>query len=283
VSLKPRAPFVLVLVALFLVPCAAGALAEGAPDAGAARYAEGAALLKQGQVDEAAQAFLAAARAEPQNAVYVQQALVLKRVQGLRRFVAQNELSKRWETSARSLHLFYVQSGLGSLAVELDTLAHQKMQSATSATWLAEAYLETGRNAEATTLLATYSGQSPQLAAYHALALARLGKPDDARRIAAGAAVGEDAEPGYLYDVARLKAALGEGPQALALLQTSFERTTAAVLPFVKERARTSPDLAALAGTPAFAAVLQTESKVKQTCSGGSSCSSCPNRGGCGK
>ena len=169
-------------VALFLVPCAAGALAEGAPDAGAARYAEGAALLRQGRVDEAAKDFLAAARAEPQNAVYVQQALVLGAYRGSGGSSRRTSCRPRWETSARSLHLFYLQSGLGSLAVELDTVAHQRMQNATSATWLAEAYLETGRNAEATTLLATFSGQSPQLAAYHALALARLGQ---ARRRAA--------------------------------------------------------------------------------------------------
>ena len=280
-SLRKRIPFVL-LVVLALGLSVSTARAEDTPDAGAAHYTQGAALLKQGQIDEAAKSFLAAARAAPKNQVYVQQALVLRRVQGLRRFITKNELSKRWETSARSLHLFYVQSGLGALAVELDTLAHQRMQSATSAAWLAEAYLETGQNAQATTLLASYSNQSPRLAAYHALALARLGKPDDARRIAAGAVVADDAEPDYLYDVARLRAALGENPQALALLRTSFERTSAEVLPFVKGRARVSPDLASLAALPALAEVLQTESKVKQTCSGGSSCSGCPMRGKCG-
>lgn len=271
------------IVALVLVVAAPVARAEGAPAPGAAHYAQGEALLKQGQVDEAAKFFLAAARAAPKNQAYVQRALVLRRIQGLRRFVAKNELSKRWVTSARSLHLFYVQSGLGPLAVELDTVAHQRMQNATSATWLAEAYLEAGQNVEATNLLATYSGQSPRLAAYHALALARLGRPEDARRVGQRAVVAEDADPATLFDVARLSAALGENEKALALLRTSFERTPAAALPLAKGRARASSDLASLAALPSFAEVLRTQSKVKQTCSGGSSCSSCPNRGGCGK
>jgi len=279
-SKSPRSLLVLTLVALAVL---GSGLAQAAPGAGAAHYEQGAAQLKQGQIDAAAGSFLAAAKAEPKNQVYVQQALVLRRVQGLRKFVATNDLSKRWETSARSLHLFYVQSGIPSLAVELDTIAHQRMQNTTSAAWLAESYLETGQNVEATNLLATYSEKSPHLAAYHAIALARLGRMDDAQRIAQRAVPTNEAEPGYLFDLARLSAVLGRSPQALSFLQTSFEKTPAAALPFSKARAKASPDLATLAAQPAFAEVLATESKVKQTCSGGSSCASCPNRGGCGK
>ena len=123
-----RVPIVLVLVTLVLGLVAAGAHAESTPDAGSTHYAEGYAKLKQGQIDEAAKYFLAAARAVPTNQTYVQQALGLRKVQGLRRFVAKNELSPKWTNAARSLHLFYLQNGLASLAVEIDTLAHQRMQ-----------------------------------------------------------------------------------------------------------------------------------------------------------
>ena len=278
-----RASIVSFLVAVILVLAAAPAYAEATSDAGSTHYANGYAELKQGQIDEAAKHFLAAARAVPTNQTYVQQALGLRKVQGLRRFVAKNELSPKWINAARSLHLFYLQNGLASLAVDIDQVAHQRMQNADSATWLAEAYLEAGQNVEAANLVATYTNQSPRLAAYHALALARLGHLDNARTIAQRAVPAEDAEPGTLFDVARLRAVLGERPRALALLKTSFERTPAAALPYAKVRAQSSPDLASLAALPAFAEVLETESKVKQTCSGGSSCSSCPNRGGCAK
>lgn len=258
------------------------ARADDTHDHGAALYAQGEALLKQGQIDEAAQAFLAAARAAPKNQVYVQRALVLRKVQGLRRYVASKPFSERWASSAKSLHLFYVQNDIPSLAVGLDTVAHERMKNATSAGWLAEAYLEAGQNVEATNLLATYSGQSPHLAAYHAIALARLGSVDAAKRVGATAVVTEGAEPAYLFDVARLQALLGNGPQALSLLRTSFERTPTAALPVVKARAQGHADLAAVRTLPAYAEVLRTASQVKQTCSGGSSCGSCPNRGSCG-
>jgi len=270
-------------IVLFVLATLAGrARAETPAEQAAASYARGEALLAAGKIDEAASAYVAAARAEPTNERYVQRALVLRRVQGLRRYVAQSDLSERWATSARSLHLFYLQSGLPALAVDLGRTAHERMANATSAGWLAEAYLEAGQNVEAANLLAPYSDTSPHLAAYHAIALARLGRPEDAARVGARATVGEDAEPGYLFDAARLRALLGRAEEALGLLRTSFERTPAAALPLSKARARTSPDLASLATLPAFEEVLKTESKVKETCSGGSSCASCPNRGKCG-
>lgn len=282
-SPRKSIPIALSLVVLVLALIAAPAHAEGTPDAGAGHYANGYAALKQGNIDEAAKHFLAAAKAVPTNQTYVQQALGLRKVQGLRRYVAKNDLSPKWTNAARSLHLFYLQNGLGSLAVEIDAVAHQRMQSADSALWLAEAYLETGQNAEATALLAPYANQSTHLAAYHALALARLGRLDDARRVAQRAVPADDAEPAVLFSAARLNAVLGQTPQALAYLKTSFERTPTAALPYSKTRAQASPDLASLTRLPAFAEVLKTESQVKETCSGGSSCSSCPNRGSCGK
>lgn len=270
-------------IVLFVLAMLAGrARAETPAEQAAAFFARGEALLAQGKIDEAASAYVAAARAEPANQRYVQQALLLRRVQGLRRYVARSDLSERWISSARSLHLFYLQSGLPAPAVDLARTAHERMANATSAGWLAEAYLEAGQNVEAANLLAPYSDASPHLAAYHAIALARLGRAEDAARVGARATVGEDAEPAYLFDAARLRALLGRHEEALDLLRTSFERTPSAALPVSRTRARTSPDLASLTALPAFEAVLKTESKVKETCSGGSSCANCPNRGKCG-
>ncbi|MHC5010826.1 MAG: hypothetical protein ACYTG6_07745 [Planctomycetota bacterium] len=270
-------PFVL----LFVI-ASAGLADDASSSPGANLHERGEFLLRAGRIDEAAQAFLEAARAEPANQAYTDRALQLRRVQGLRRFVASNPPSDRWQSSVLSLHLFYLRNGLPDLALDLDLRAHEALDSAASAEWLAETYLALDRNADATTVLAPYSATSPRHAAYHAIALARLGRIDDARRLAAAAVVAEDASPVYLFDVARVHALLGESERALALLRASLEKTPEVALDEARRRARAHRDLRGLATLPAFAEVLRTESQVAQTCSGGSSCSSCPNRGRCG-
>ncbi len=65
-------------------------------------------------------------------------------------------------------------------------------------------------------------------------------------------------------------------------MKSAFEKTPAQALGAVKVQAGKNPDFASLAQLPAFAQVLQTESKVKQTCSGGNDCGSCPLKGRCG-
>lgn len=270
---------------------------ENPQEGGALHYAHGETLLKKGQIDEAAKAFRAAARAEPDNAAYMERALILRRVQSLRRFVAGNEpsgqasgqpsgqpsgqASGQWERSAGSLHGFYLQNGLLRFALELDQTAHERLKNATSAARLAETQLELGKNVETANLLAESSATSPVHAAYHGIALARLGRSDDARALALLAVVKEDSPPAFLLDVARLRALLGEHDGALALMRTSFEQTPAPALPAAKKRVRAQADFQPLAMLPEFAQVLRTESQVKATCSGGSSCGSCPHRSGC--
>jgi hypothetical protein len=148
---------------------------------------------------------------------------------------------------------------------------------------VAEAMMALGKDTEAAALLAARSSPSAHERILHGVALARLGHPDAAKGLAGAVKLPADAHPALQQDLARLKARLGERAATYALLKTSFEMTPVAALPAARARVSKSPDFAGLRSERAFQDVLRTASKVKQTCSGGSSCGSCPNRGRCGK
>ena len=247
----------------------------------AAHYAQGEALLKQGQIETAATSFLAAARAAPKNQAYVDRAMTLRSIVRTRRYVATQQPSPRWLQSARTLFFFYQQNGLMSLAFEQAKQAHEKMPNETSVRLLAEGHLGLGQNVEAATLLAEHTGCSPEIALLHGIALARIGQADAARRVGL-TPLAADAGPGLLYDRARLLTLLGDTDVALKTLKTCFEKTPAAGLGSMKAFAQVEKDFAALAALPAFAEVLKTATLVKTACSGGSSCAGCPMRGRCG-
>ena len=272
---------ILVLGILFATPAFAGDVTASGP--GAVSAAQGDALLAQGKIEDAYKAYAKASRAEPKNKTYLNQAMSMKRVVGLRRFVAKSKPGERWLRAVKSLHLFYIQSGLPHLAVDIDKKAFEAMKTAETAAWLAEAHLAAGQNAEATNLLAPYSGTSPQHAVYHTIALARLGQLDAAKKVSKNAlVVNKELTPQEGYDYARMWNLLGKPDSSLLLLKSAFERTPAPALPTFKKRVYAEPDFASLANLPAFAEVMKTQSTVKETCSGGSSCAGCPNRGKCG-
>jgi tetratricopeptide (TPR) repeat protein len=269
---------VLALASLLAAP----AFAEDAPDA-AALFAKGKALLGEGELQAALDAFVAAAKADPENAEYAGQAHVLKRVIALRKTVSEAEPSPKWERVVASLHVYFLQNGLVDKALDLDREAHGRAPSATTTLLLAEGLLEAKKNEEAAKLLAGLKDEwrSPLTHVYHGIALARLGKADAAR--ASLKAVPAEAGPGLRYDVARLLALLGETEKALGELKRCFEAVPPTQLPAVKEMARKCPDFAALAKSDAFAKVLAVKSKLAESdCSGGSGCGSCPSRGSCG-
>lgn len=255
---------------------------ESTPGAASDPVARAEALLDAGQIEEAARAFRDASRARPRDAALRDRAMVLRRVASLRRFVATQPDAEQWAASAVALHAFYLDENLPALSLELARQAYERDASARYALMLAESYLALGRDRDAAALLAARPEPTPHEKLLNGIALARLDHDDAARGLTSTIVLGEDAPPAMLQDAARLRALLGETDGALALLRQSFERTPPPALAAARTRAQRSPDFAALRDTEAFRQVLATASKVKQTCSGGSSCATCPNRGGCG-
>jgi len=274
-----RSRLVGVCVGVLVLVRAAGA-AE--PSAAERRFAEGQALLAQADVDGATVAFVEAARGAPDRAEFVERATLLRRVQRLRRVAADERNGPAADRAIEALHAFYLQYDLPRLAVEGDRKAFARSPSAQTAARLAQALLANGENAEVTTVVAAYSGTSLGLATDHAIALARMGYEDEATGLLRRAAEAADPTPSDHYDRVRALALLGRTDEALAQLVACFEGTTPAALPVLRARAPKERDFAGLFALPAFAQAMRTASQVTESCSGGTSCSGCPNRGACG-
>lgn len=271
------------LLVVLLVSTSAAFAAETAEVPGMKAAAQGEALLDQGKVEEAARVYAEAVRMSPRHKGIVDRAMVLRRVVSLRRSAARGPKAKRWDATAAALHAFYLYEDLPSLAEDVAQRAYDHQPTDRTSVMVAEALLAGGKDAEAARHLSGRKAPSAQERILHGIAMARLGHADAARSLTADVKLDAKAHPALRQDLARLKARLGDREAAYALLKTSFEETPVMALEAARKRVRTSPDFTALAGEKAFQDVLETPSKVKQTCSGGSSCGSCPNRGSCGK
>jgi len=268
----------LLVVAALTIP--ALARAENAEQAAARAKA----LLAQGDFDAALAAYATAARADQDNRTYVQQYAVVRRVIQIRKQLEAEQDAERWQYLARALHAFYISQGIYSEALALDEKIHARLGTASSAAALAETQLAMDRNAEAAKTLSALkpSEATPTTQALLGIALAREGKMDEARRVAAGAKLPEKAGPRMVYTAARLQGATGNTQEALKLLARCFKSTAPSLLDGYKAHARECPEFTALASTAAFAEVLKTKSAVPESkCSGGSGCAGCPMRGKC--
>jgi tetratricopeptide (TPR) repeat protein len=166
----------------------------------------------------------------------------------------------------------------------LDQGLWDRAPTADNAIQLGETLLTLDRAGEAVQILGSLDRQrsTPASQALLAVALARQGKLNEARAIAASTRVTEPSDPVTLYLTARMHAVVGQSDQALSALGRCFQAVPPSRLEALKSLARECPELAALASLSAFETVLRTPSRVAESkCSGGSSCSSCPMRGGC--
>lgn len=274
-----------IVVALLLTLALPAALRAEEPASSAAHYFDhGMDHLRKGQFEAALAAFTQASEAAPGDARYSQQAMVVKRVLGIRKYVAEKPVSAKWERMVVALHAFYLRHQSHVAALALAQRGHGLLKNASSEARLAEALLASGRDQETANLLSTKATWQRDLrhGTYYGVALARLGRANAARKLAAGLTPAKDATPTVLRDRARLDALLGDSPAALRRLQRAFAATPDSGLLAMKDSVLQCPDFASLFSTPEFQKVMQTQSGVKTTsCSGGSDCGSCPNRGGC--
>jgi tetratricopeptide (TPR) repeat protein len=247
-------------------------------------FRAGEAGLASGDLQEALQQFARAARVEPSNQDYLQHYTMIRQVLMIRDSLPKEKDASQWAYKARALHTFYINNRLYSDALEVDQQLHAKLNNGLSALLLAETQLAMNKPAEAADMLAALAADEHTVAttSLHGLALARQGKLEDAQKIAESIQLTSDEEPGAIYAVARLHAAIGDREQACRLLVRCFESLAPSRLAWFKQHVKASPEFAALANDPALVAALQTESNVPESkCSGGSSCANCPHRGKC--
>ena len=272
-------PVLISVVALML-----GATAWAQQGDGAAEFARGKSLLAEGKLDEALAGFRAAARANPDNNEYFQEFSLLQRVMNIRQQLAKEERPETWEQMARALCGYYQSRKVYGEALTLATALHGRLQTGESAIMVASVQLALNQNNEAATLLAGLSEtqRSTETEVLHGLALARLGRVDEARACAEKVEIPKDCGPELCLNAARLHALLGQHEQALKALQCALESAPPSQIAACRETAQGCPDLASLRSNEAFVQVLATESKVKG-CGGCGSAKSCgASKSACG-
>ncbi|MBN1912718.1 MAG: tetratricopeptide repeat protein [Pirellulales bacterium] len=268
-------------VGLVLV-CGSLARAETAEEA----FAQGTALLGQGKFREAVQAYGEASQADRKNQEYMQRFLLVRRIITMRDKLDGEKNPARWNKMAQALHAFYSSEGLHDDAVGVAEKIHARLNTAFSASQLAETHLLRGDSAKAIEVLSALPPKetTPAAQALLGIALAREGRTDEALQVSRVVADAKSNDPGTLYGLARMHAAVGNPDEALRLLTRTFESVPPSRLDTLKSHAKTSPEFRDLASSDKFASVLRTKSKVAESkCSGGSSCAGCPMRGKCPK
>ena len=254
-------------------------------DAGTA-FSEGEKLLAGGELRAALKQYVAAVKLDRTNQEYLQQYMLVRRAVALQDTLAREPNSPQWEQTAVALRSFYSAAGLHAQALPLDRKLFERSKTPDNAIQLAETHLSLDQSDEAVAVLSSLNAAQGTSAsqALRAVALARQGQVDAARQIASQVRVSGPSDPGTLYMVARMYAAVGDVEPAMATLTRCFEAVPPSRLDLLKSHARQCPDFSSVASRASFTAALRTESKVSESkCSGGSSCSSCPMRGNCAR
>ena len=161
-------------------------------------FEQGETLVRQGDFEGAMEAFSTAARADRSNAEYLQNFSLVRQVIMIQNVLKKEEDLQRWEYYARALHSYYVSENLYDLALDLDKQIHERVDSAASAALLAETQLAMDKNAEAVELLSKLASDKTSVVteSLEGIALARLGKKDDALKHASLVKVADDDGPG---------------------------------------------------------------------------------------
>jgi len=272
-------------VVLLLVGFTARAQGDEGEGAGAKAYAQGTALLAKGDLKGALDAFAEAAKAPDQKPAYRTKFNQVRAVLKMQNAITGEADLEKWWKMAVSLRNFYYNLRLYENLLALARQMHERKPSVSTATLVADALLILNRNAEAekTLVQAGPAKLSQQGRVLLGVAKARQkDKADEAREILASVEISENPSPRFLLDVARLKVLCGDIDGGMATLTSAFEKTNAKGIKGFKAFAKSAPDFDRVPAAR-FAKVLATESKVTaSSCSGGSSCGSCPKRGSCG-
>ena len=247
---------------------------------------EAKALRAKGDFEGALVAFKAAAKADPDNKEYFQECALLSRVLKIREQFKTEQDMDLWGRMGRGLYNYYRQYDINDEALVIATTLYAKMGCGDSAALVADVQLALGKDAEAAELLGGVDEAkcTPRSNLLLGVALARLGKAEEAKAIATKFEMPKECDAELCFDAARLYALVGEQAKAIESLQCTFENTPATWLDDVKAEAKKCPDFKSITGEEAFAKVLTTESKVKGCggCSSSKSCSS-KDKGGCSK
>ena len=251
-------------------------------------YAKGEARLAEGDLRGALQAYVAAVKLDRDNQEYIQQYMLVRQAVALEKALSSEEDPSQWELMAQGLRSFFIAQNLPAQSLPIDREIFERLKTADAAVQLAETLLSLNQSEEAVRVLETVDSRRATVGsrALLAVALARQERIEEAQAVQASLLMPDsgEADPGTLYLLARMQAALGDQAGAINSLQRCFESVPPSRLDTLKSHAETCADFTSLASLASFTSVLRTQSKVPESkCSGGSNCGSCPMRARCGK
>lgn len=241
-------------------------------------------LVAAGDLLAAKKALTTAVKTERGNQAYRKQYMLVSQALKLEKAVKTQQDPQRWESSAKSLSLFYTSQGLHAQSLPVDEAIFQRLRTEEAAMQLADTLLSLDQNERAVEVLRSIQPKQATTAsqALLSVALARQGNLSEASRMEAAFKVAPDTDSVALFLVARAQAAIGEDAKSLTTLARCYESVMPSRLDALKSYTRQCREFSGMASSVAFAQALQTKSKVHESkCSGGSSCSNCPMRGKC--
>jgi tetratricopeptide (TPR) repeat protein len=266
---------------LLAVTVSSGSRAWAGSAEAAKAFEEGLALLAKGNFDGALKAYKTAAEGDPDKKEYMLEYTLLRRIIKQRAQLTTEQDTEAWLKVGRAVYAFYDEHGLNEEALTLAAQIHEKHKDADSAERLAGAQLAAGKNNEVASLIEGMPAdqRTPYASVLQGIALARIGKTDDARAIADKFEPAKDTGARVLFDAARLNALVKNDSKALDLLKSAFEATPAPALDDLRAQAKAAKEFERLASSDGFATALKTESKVKAACGTKEACGKCPEKG----
>jgi thioredoxin-like negative regulator of GroEL len=271
--------FTLTLTALW-----AATLATQAAEPATEHFAEGQTALAAGDFEAAFKAFASAAKLEPTNTTYRQEAALVRRVMMVRDRLPKLEDKPEWANVARSLHTYYDDHRVYGESLKLDRQLHKRLDNAESATLLGHTLIALNKDTEAAELLEPWTAQDKNVHArvLRSIALAHAKQLEPAEALAAKVDVPAECDPHLAFDAARMHTLLGNKVTAVETLMQCFKRTPPSRLDHMRTAAKKCADFTTIADGDAFAFALKTKSEVEESsCSSGTSCGACPNRSKC--
>ena len=207
----------------------------GSDDA-AGKFAEGNALLAKADFEGALAAVRCRGKADPENTEYRMKGMLVRRVMKMREGLDRLD-DEKWLQASTALYYFYQDNGVSSEALAMAEKIHAKQNNAESATMLARSQLAMGKNDEALASLSSLPKDKTcaTTCVLTCLCLARQGKTAEAKAMCADIHEPEEPDGEFLYDLACLRAALGDSEDAMGALKRCFECTPPGRLPLVKE------------------------------------------------
>ncbi len=238
------------------------------------------------EFEQASEYYKKASEAAQDNPEYKDKAMLLRNIIRIRENLAKENNIRRWANNAMSLRAFYMQEKLYSEVLNISQQIYSRFASNPVALFmLGESYILCQQYQQAVEFLSKLGESSTQTTeVLLGIAQAKLGNKDAATTISKQLSQMPSHQPSYCYYAAILETLLQNPNRALQYIANGLKNTPPSQIETLKKKILESPELQTLKENPQFTTTLATESEIKESnCSGGSSCSTCPNRSGCGK